>query len=343
MTEPLANPRLLTTSRAATFRLCPREEHLAYGLGYRPVVVADSLRFGTLWHLMMEAWWIAWKNGMTAQDALARGLAVLPPEVEAFERARLEELLRVYHWRWSKAMEGPDGLEVLGVEVAFAMPMINPDTGRRSMTWDVAGKLDGIVRRRDNGEVLVLEHKTASGDIASGSVYWQRLRMDQQLSIYIDAAKAMGLDPVGCLYDVIGKPLLRPLLATPESERKFKKDGTLYASCRVADETAEEHQVRVRAALDAEPERYFVRQIVPRLDDELDEFRFDLWQTGRMMRDCEMSNRHPRNPNACVRYGRTCDFFNVCTHAASLEDTNLFRRLEDVHPELATPATTEAP
>ena len=82
MTE-LTNPRLLTTSRAATFRLCPREEHLAYGLGYRPVVVADSLRFGTLWHLMMEAWWIAWKNGMTAQDALARGLAVLPPEVEA--------------------------------------------------------------------------------------------------------------------------------------------------------------------------------------------------------------------------------------------------------------------
>ena len=54
------------------------------------------------------------------------------------------------------------------------------------------------------------------------------------------------------------------------------------------------------------------------------------------MRESELANRHPRNPGACVSYGRTCDFFGVCTGEESIKDERLFTRRESraVHAEL---------
>ena len=59
-----------------------------------------------------------------------------------------------------------------------------------------------------------------------------------------------------------------------------------------------------------------------------------MWQSAVQMRDGIAANRHPRNPDACVRYGRTCEFFDVCTGGASLDDTTRFVRVENVHVEL---------
>jgi hypothetical protein len=40
--------------------------------------------------------------------------------------------------------------------------------------------------------VLVVEHKTSSEDVTPGSFYWSRLRMDGQVSVYFDGARALG-------------------------------------------------------------------------------------------------------------------------------------------------------
>ena len=88
----------------------------------------------------------------------------------------------------------------------------------------------------------------------------------------------------------------------------------------------------------AEPEKYFQRGEVVRLDGELDEHRFDTWQIAKEIHEYRRAGRWPRNPDACVRYGRTCPFFDVCTGAASLEDQTRFIRQEQ-HPELVEPAS----
>ena len=53
--------------------------------------------------------------------------------------------------------------------------------------------------------------------------YWARLRMDGQVTAYYLGAEALGTPPVGCLYDVIARPMLRPADATPLESRRYTK------------------------------------------------------------------------------------------------------------------------
>ncbi len=323
---------LLTASRARDYRACARLHHYKYELGFRPAVEAETARFGSLVHRALEAWWKAVDGAR-----LDAALAALELEADPFDRARAEVMIAGYDARWS----GQE-LDVLAVEVEFVRPLVNPATGAESRTWRHAGKLDAVARERSTGRVLVVEHKTTSEDLTPGSEYWQRLRLDAQVSGYMAGARALGFEPVACLYDVLGKPAIRPGKATPIESRKYTKAGALYAGQREADETAEEFRARLVEAVAANPERYFARGEVVRLEEEEAEAAFDLWQTGRAIREGQLARRHPRNPDACQRWGRTCEFFGPCTRTASLDDPTRFRRTVTVHEELTLPTAEGA-
>ncbi len=318
---------LLTVSRFRAYRKCSRLERLTYVDGWRPVKSDDNLAFGTLWHQGMEAWWLAKRDGA---DALAAALAVVASRAaDPFAQVRCEELLRGYDARWG----GEIFDEIVGVEDEFRAPLINPETFQPSRTWRLGGKLDFRVVR--DGRRLLGEHKTTSEDVSPGADYWLKLQMDHQLSIYFIGAESLGWPPDGALYDVVVKPGLRPYQATPEESRKYKKDGTLYANQRTADETVDEYRARVRAAIEAEPDRYYQRREVPRIESQLAEFLADAWAQGRDMREAHLERRAPRNPDACHNMGR-CAFWEVCSAGVDPADhPTRFRRLEHVHPELA--------
>lgn len=330
---------LLTNSRSRSARACMREHQLRYDLGFRPVTEAEVLRFGSLCHLGLEAWALAIKAGAPQNEWLGHALAAMEGEADPFERAKAEAMLTGYHIRWAD-----EPYEILAVEARFEMPLINPATGASSRTWRLGGKIDLIVRDLRDGRVLVEEHKTSAEDVGQGSSYWKRLRMDGQVSIYLDGAKALGFDVAGCLYDVLGKPGQRPLKATPVEERKYTKPTKaeptprLYANQRAEDETPAEYRHRILEAIAADPAAHYQRGEVVRLESELEEARYDIWQTAQAVQHARLAGRAPRNPDACVRYGQTCPFFSVCTGEASLEDPLLFRRLENPHVELTEAA-----
>jgi hypothetical protein len=312
---------LLTSSRLKTARACQRLHYYEYTLGFRPAVDAEALRFGTLIHLGLEAWL------RSTGDRLADALQVveLHPS-DPFDIARARAMLIGYDARW-----GGEQLEVLAVEVRFESPLVNPDTGRASMTWNLGGKLDAVVRTPD-GRTLIMEHKTASEDVRPGSDYWKRLRLDGQVSVYYAGAAALGYDVQGVLYDVLSKPTFRPLKKS--AEVKLKKDGTPYANQRLADETPAEFEARILEDIAADPSGYFGRAEVVRLEDEMAEALQDVWQFGRMLRENDLRGFYPRNVDACIRFGRPCPFFSVCVGEASLDDRELYRRTESTHPEL---------
>lgn len=321
---------LLTASRLKTARRCAREHHLRYGLGYTSAEDAAALRVGTGIHLMLEAWWKT-EPGARLDDALAE--LARYEWADEYERVRAEAMIVGYHTRWDDASRAYD---VLGVESSFRAPLRNPETGGTSRTWELAGKIDAIVRERGTGRVLVVEHKTTSEDCSPGSDYLKRLVLDGQVSLYFVGAEVVVGAPIdGCIYDVIRKPTIRPLRATPEEARKYTKDGRLYANQRDTDETPDEFRARLFDAIAEDPAKHYARAEVVRLDGEVDEALYDVWQTARTLRDYELREFHPRNPDACVRYGRTCEFWPVCTGQASLDDQTLYRRLDDVHPELS--------
>lgn len=330
MADPVRLP-LITNSRAKAFRRCARFHLIAYQQGIRPVSKAAPLGFGGTFHKMLEAWWNA------TELRLEAALAALGQvdELDELDRIRLEELMLGYDARWAD-----EPLRTLRVEAQFECELRNPESGAVSRTWRLGGKLDAIAER--DGRPWLVEHKTTSEDISPGSTYWRKLRIDSQVSTYFVGAASLGFDVEGCIYDVIRKPKLSRLEATPPETRKYKKDGSLYASQRDRDETNEEFRERFRAYVGDHLLDLFQRGDVTRVEDDLADAAFDLWQTARLIREAELAGRHPRNPDACFQWSRECEYFGVCTGAATLDDATRFRKAESANEELdnaADPAT----
>lgn len=302
---------LLTESRLRTFRRCAREEKLRYQDGLQAKRSA-ALDFGTLVHNALELWWRF--NLAAVEQFLADSKA------DPYDVAKAWALMRGYDAMYAGDKER---YEVLAVEAEFRAPLVNPETGHESRTYELAGKLDVLVRERATRDVLIVEHKTSSEQLDPGSSYWVRLRMDGQISMYFMGAAALGYKPVACLYDVIGKPQLRPYQVS---------------SKRAVAETAEEYSERVFAAIAEDPERYFRRAHVVRLDGEIRDWQLDVWQIAAQMRDAKRLGIAPRNVDSCVRYSTACGYLPLCAGEQSADE---YTRLNWKHPELTPPTEAE--
>lgn len=357
-----AHPPLpvLTTSRQACASRCQREHHYSYRLGYRSARDADALRFGTLIHLGLEAWWLSAKAKASDEDRLRAALDAMTGEVDLFEHAKAVALVIGYDARWGDDLAL---YEVLAVEVVFETPLVNPETGAPSRTWVLGGKLDLVLRELATGRVLIVDHKTMTGDIGPGSDALKRLRIDRQISTYYAGAASLGHLAEAWVHDVLGKPQQRPsavpvldddgvkIVVDAQGQRVRTKDGKKWReSASTADgyvlktrpETPDEYRNRIMAAIAEDPNGYFQRPVVVRLEAELEDAAFDAWQMAKQLKEAENAGRFPRNPDACVRYGSTCPFFGVCVGEASLDDPGLFRRIDTPNPELAPVAASAA-
>lgn len=299
----------LTHSRLRSFRKCPRHHKLRYLDGWAPVQVSEALSFGRSLHLALESYW---------------NNTPLP----VLEDARAAEVMAAYQW------PDRDDYDVLAVEKQIRFPLINPDTMKASVTFEMASVLDLLLRRRSTGETILIEHKTTGADFSDDAAdYWRRLAMDAQLSIYVVAAESATWKVDRIIYDVIARPLMRPYKATPLEARKYTKAGALYANQRGGDESPEDFRERLRADIAERPERYYGRREIARTESELLEGMRDVWQEARAIRDAELAGRHPRNPDACHQYS-TCEFYEICALGVDPETSSLYVR-KPIHEELA--------
>ena len=353
---------LLTASRLACYRRCPREHHYRYELGLRTKASAAQA-LGTLVHLGLEAWWgVSKAPDLSGLTALESSLFVMGGQgADPYDLARAQALLIGYDARWAD-----EPYEVLGVEQEFRAPLpydgpLDPAApwvyggAETRPPWTMGGKLDALVRDQ-RGDIYVVEHKTTSEDASPGSAYWARLRLDGQVSLYHLGAAALGYEVAGVLYDVLVKPALKPERATPEAARKWTKARTvkcpacrgplpgcatcggtgklevepprLYAGQRDKDEAPEDYRARLVQELASDPDRYFRRAVVVRLDRERRQHLQELraW-AQRMGADGEA----PTNPDACTRYGSVCPFLGLCTGERTESD---YERVSWPHPEL---------
>jgi hypothetical protein len=299
------------------FNACHRAYKIAYVDMVRPVKTSDALTFGTAMHALLEAYWGGQESiALTGND---------------YDDVTLRCLYEGYKARWEA--EDAERYERVGAEFGFEVPLMNPETGGVSKTWKLAGKIDAIAKDRTTGRHIIVEHKTTSQDIGPGSDYWKKLPIDGQVSGYYVGAQSIGYEVDVCLYDVIRKPTIRPYKATPEENRKYKKDGTLYAGQHEFDESLGEWKERLMADIAERPDYYFARVEVVRMESDLAEYLYDMWAVGREIADAERTGRFSRNPNACSVFG-SCEYFDVCTGCASLQDDTLFKKIDTPNPEL---------
>lgn len=320
--------QLKTNSELRTWRACPQRHDFQYVQLRRSKKDAEPLTFGLLWHRGQEAWWGA---EPIPEARLTAAIEALRSDTTAnpFALVTCEELMIAY-----TALYGDQELVTVCVEQRFEVPLVNPETGQPSRTYRIGGKFDGIADHPTKGKRYVVEHKTTASDIEEGSLYWKKVQtLDTQVSLYLAGARASGYAVDACLYDVVRKPGIKPLHATPVDKRKYTGKGILYANQRETDESPEEFRLRVREDIAERPERYFARGEVVRLEKDEKTHAYDVWQQTRMMRDAELQGYAPRNPDSCSAFGG-CPYLPVCSGEASINDDTLYRTAEAAHEEL---------
>ena len=329
----MAELQLITTSSSRTFNTCKREYFYNVEQGINSVGDVKSLAWGTCWHAGQETIWAPgapWESAPAIEAALSKA----GPELDVFDRIKLEVMLVGYveYWR-----EDADRMNRLFVERQYQCPLVNPETGRKSLLFLHAGKLDAGCQLDDG--MYIVEHKSSGDDISAGAPYWEKLKIDSQCSNYLAGARSLGYDPLGIIYDVVRKPLLHPLKATPIGDRKYTNPtkaepvSRLYSNQRETNETPDEYRERLTNNVASRPEFYFVRGTVVRLESEETEAAGDLWDTAQFIRSSQNNNRWPRATHACERYHKFCQYWPVCTNSADINDTTRYQ-VTGAHREL---------
>ena len=320
----------LTHSRLACYRACPRRHYLRYELGLRSAESSFAMKVGSAFHAALEA----------VDKGLDVGAAIEPHVDDPYDLALVAAMLHAHTERW-----GGQRLEVLATELEFHLPLRNPETGSPTPTWTMDGVIDRLVKLPD-GRIALQEYKTTTRDFSPGADYWVGLHLDQQLSIYVLAARELGYDVATILYDVTRRPTIRPKLATPIAERKYtqKKStrdgvvfpaGSIYANQREADETPEEFAARVVETIDADPIKHFARIEIARLDQDLEDCAAEVWVQQKVIRSSQKTGGWYRNPVSCFN-PYPCSYLSVCQNRDLETNTPVgFVRDENVHAELS--------
>ena len=344
---------LITHSRQDCFKTCRRKHYYAYELGLRRTDEAKALRMGSAFHAGIEQ--LGRGLGLDAACESARAYYVACPEfIEPFEwdmeRETILRLVCAYDWRWSVHK-----LEYVHTELQFRLPLINPETGKPTPNFDLGGKIDGIVKLED-GRLAIKETKTMSEDIGPDSVVWRRLRMDHQISLYIDAARRLGFDVQTVLYDVARKPAIEPtpvplldgdgikIVLNRGGNRVRTKDEKKWRQTASTEDgytlqtrpmTVQEWGEKLTADICERPEWYFARVEVPRMDQDINEYKSELWDIQIAIRDAQRNGRHYRtvNRNTCGY----CPYFDICSTNQQIDvqrPPQGFEILSNKHPEL---------
>lgn len=337
-------PQILTHSRLSCFRACPRRHYIRYELGVRPEIDGFALRVGSGFHAALEAADKGQDVGATLEAAIA----------DPYDLALVAAMVNGHRTRWAGA-----SLEPVAAEMPFEMPLVNPTTGAPTPLFRLAGVIDRIVRLPD-GRLALMEYKTTSRDFSPGAEYWVALHLDQQLSIYVVAARALGYDVQTVLYDVTRRPGQRPsqvpirdedglkIVCGADGSRVRTKDGKKWRETGDAEmgyvvqtrpETPEEYAERVGEAIAASPETHFARIEIARLDQDLAECQQEVWSQQQAIRAAQRGEGWYRNPGACFA-PVACDYLSVCANRDIETHTPQgFWRTDDVHPELRGAST----
>jgi len=232
------------------------------------------------------------------------------------------------------------------------MPIVNPETQRKSRTFTHAGKRDGVIQAVLNTDETVtpptylLEHKTTSEDISDPTAsFWKRLVIDSQVSAYVLSHWQAGQKLDGTLYDVLVRPAIRPKHIPAKSKEvlgsqvEMVENGTYYGNAVTFQQCAEEEtpylfSLRVAYETVNDPNRYFQRRVIPRMDSDIIEFAHELWQIADEIRLCEKSGRWFRNSSACMTYGRPCEFLPLCS-GEDTSQSDQWRVRPKLHSELS--------
>jgi hypothetical protein len=358
---------VLTNSSEQTFMCCPRKFFWSYEKGWRPGRDKTPLRMGSAGHAGVDA--LTQPIGASHATAVELAMDTIEAVYDqhiltaaswqdadqaqldlAMECVTVQELVRGYATAWANSP-----LTIMESEAVFNLPIVNPDTSAPSRTFRQAGRRDRVARLPD-GRIVLMETKFIGEDIGNDSDYWRIQGLDQQLSKYILAARAQGIEVQSAIKDVIRKPTIKPCDVPEQDEHGFAvvrdaagqrvklKNGNWRLTAD-ADKgftlakypmTPDEWRKKLSADIASRPEYYYARKEIPRLDSDLDEYQHELWWIADSIRQCRNSGRWFRNSGSCKKFNSLCPYYPLCAREidSSGDVPTGFLQVGNIHQEL---------
>ena len=247
-----------------------------------------------------------------------------------------DELMRNYYTYW--LTNDLEEYQIISTEQKLYAPIYTNRGGVAHCRLE--GTIDMIVRRRDDGSVWIMEHKTAGSDLDAIVEHYRRQPQHvgymHLMRHNIDKYPAIaGHNPVGIVYNIIRKKI--PREPTPLKCKKCKGKG-----CELCDNTGIAGMSKAKIdttpavyldsiqkyphldpkeytemLISLEPKRYsyFKREYVYVTEDQSKGWMNDTYNISRMIRRCYELGKEKGFPKAvsqCNSYGRLCSLFRVC-------------------------------
>ncbi len=365
----------LSASSIQCFKMCPYKYFLKYMKRIRKTVEPEHFRYGTNWHRIMEVinlkpddpcacggpigqpgeygepCLVCQDTGVNPDDPMIAVLRVvddaysripgtMDPVKWAVERAKLLYCAAGYNWYY-----GDDPFDPIHVEQKFEIA-IPGKTGRSVPNVKVVGMIDKIAVMENCNRVV--EHKTTSSPIDSGSKYWGKLALDTQTSLYVLIAKMLQRDGKlpevlgdidGIYYDVFHKPTISPKRLSIADGKKFVDTGDYFAQSFAviqgtggavhvdgysADvepgakegqykirETPDMYGARLLADIAERPEFYFARKEIGKTDDEINRFHKQLLGILASLRAHDKDDSWYQCEDMCENTFH-CEYIDIC-------------------------------
>lgn len=302
-------------SLLSLFKNCRKAADFKYAQGLKSAQQRSyALNFGTIFHACLEKLY----NKIPAEeiykyiDSQFPGYEIV--EEEKLTRLHLRAMLEGYINKYTKE---DNNFEVISTEKEFFGPITDMDSSLKEPLKGVefTGKIDGIVKMKDTGEIFLLEHKTAKS--ISGS-YIDRLWSDFQIVVYVYYVnKVFKMPCSGVFYNVIQKPDIKRLGQETEEEyqerRKLSasknKSGTTNIKKKLGESDEEFEDRLAELYLDS---KMYHRELIYVTKNQMKSCVEEISEMTKAFLSCIKREKFYKNTDYCYRYGSPCEYFPIC-------------------------------
>jgi hypothetical protein len=286
------------------------------------------------------------RNFKMSKKPLEAALEVIAPALkakdprEALIAAKCTGLLQGYAKRWDDTIYKIDD-----VESVLTADLINPESGRKSRSFIIGGKLDVRATEIATGARVIFDHKTTSDSIEDpASDYWSKLVVEGQPSHYFLLEWMNGEKIDKAIWNAIRRPGILPKEVPAKVAQEVRLTGKYFDYDLSEDEKGQfevdqretNAMYTARLARDCSvdrPDWYFQRKPVPRLEAEIHAHALDLWDHSQNILNMRANQRYPRISAACMLHNSACTYLGLCS-GHDTQDSGKWQTKKWLHPEL---------
>ncbi|HEY3376260.1 MAG TPA: PD-(D/E)XK nuclease family protein [Armatimonadota bacterium] len=299
---------VVTQTMLKELRRCPMRVYWRTIREIAPLERDADLYFGTFIHACQEIWHETHDMGAVQEHI----------DWECSLRSENPDINTMWHKATAMmlgyAMQWPaDDFTITACEQSFEVPIVNPESGRPSRSFVLAGKIDRIAEYQ--GETWLLEFKTASN---IDEVYLDKLSNDFQSRVYkVGYARHTGQAVGGVIYDVAEKSRL--VQSQGETEEEFEvryaelcaknKSGKSTATRKLPGSDAD-YQARLREQY-TDPAKFY-RGYLYFSADKIREVEAEIWMLTQQFAAMRRHDWFFKNDDSCFQWNKRCPYYRLC-------------------------------